>query len=336
MNKVLITGGCGFVGRHLVDAFADRGDEVTVLDLVAKPWRDDVTFVSVDIRDTNAVVPLAAGADVIVHNASLVHTKQNRVQDVWDVNLGGTRTMLAAADAHAVKRFVYISSASAVYEGRDIENGDETMPYPSISQAPYADSKIAAEKLVLAAASDVLGTVSIRPHVVFGPHDNRFLPAILAKAKTGQMKFSVGLQRKLSDFTYITNLVDATVAAADRAVPGSTVSGQAYFVTNGEPTAFFDFVDDVLEELGLPRTKYRVPYSVAYAAATVAEGIDTLRGGTLNAENGFSRFAIRYMCTHHYFSIDKAKRDLGWAPAVNLSEGIQRTVAHLRETDAWT
>lgn len=335
MSKVLITGGCGFVGRHLVDAFADRGDEVTALDLHAEPWRDDVNFISLDIRDKAGVDAAVQGNDVVIHNASLVHTKWNRIDDVWDVNLGGTESVLGAAQAHGVKRFVYISSASAVYEGSDIENGDETMPYPSVSQAPYADSKIAAEKLVLASANEVLGTCAIRPHVVFGPHDKRFLPAILAKAKNGQLKFSVGRQRKLSDFTYVSNLVDATLAAADKVEPGSPVSGQAYFVTNGEPRAFWDFIDQVLDELGLPATKYRVPYRVAYFAASIAEGVDTLRGGTLNAETGLTRFAIRYMCTHHYFSIDKAHRDLDWTPAVDLNEGIRRTVAHLRETGTW-
>ena len=85
----------------------------------------------------------------------------------------------------------------------------------------------------------------------------------------------------------------------------------------------------------MPKTKYRVPESVAWSIAAIKEGLDTLRGGTLNAEDGFTRFAIKYMCTHHYFRVDKARRDLGYDPKVDLSEGIRRTVAALRE-QGWT
>ena len=85
------------------------------------------------------------------------------------MNHGGSQTVLAAAKAEKVPKLVYVSTASAVYEGKDILNGDETMPYSSISQAPYADSKIAAEKELLAANGDEIATCSLRPHVIFGP-----------------------------------------------------------------------------------------------------------------------------------------------------------------------
>jgi sterol-4alpha-carboxylate 3-dehydrogenase (decarboxylating) len=111
--------------------------------------------------------------------------------------------------------------------------------------------------------------------------------------------------------------------------PDCVAACWANFVTNGEPMSFWEFIGTVLEKTGLPPTRGAVPYSVAYAAAAVAETWDTLRGGTLNSENGLSRFAVRYMCTHHWFSIERAKRELEWAPAVSLAEGIERTVAAL-------
>ena len=113
---------------------------------------------------------------------------------------------------------------------------------------------------------------------------------------------------------------------------GEPVAGQAYFVTNAEPMAFFDFVGRVLKQLDLPAPTRSVPYFVAYGVAAVAEAWDTLRGGTLNAEDGMSRFAIRYLCTHHWFNIDKAKRDLGYVPIVGIDEGIARTIAALPAT----
>ncbi len=332
-TRSLVTGGLGFVGRHLVNALADRGDEVTAADVRATPdmrWRDDVRLLQLDLRDADAVAAAVEGQDLVFHNASLVHTKHNRVRDVWDVNLGGTEHVLAACRAHGVKRLVYVSSASVVYEGRDIENGDEALPYSQVSQAPYADSKIAAEKLILAASGPELATVSLRPHVIFGPGDVRLLPTILERARAGKLKFQVGSGKHLSDFTYIDNLVDALLTAGDRLTPDSPIAGQAYFITNGEPMGFWDFVKRVLAGLELPPIRGRVPYALAYSVAALAEAWDTLKGGTLHAEDGMSRFAIRYLCTHHYFSIEKAARDLDYAPAISIAEGIARTVAAIK------
>lgn len=330
-RKILVTGGCGFIGSNLVNGFADLGHEVTVLDFGGKAFRDDVKFVDMNICDRQAVIDVCAGMDSIIHNASIVHTKHNQEDIVWDVNYGGTLNIMEACKVHKIPRLVYISSASAVYEGHDIEYGDETLPYSTISQAPYADSKIQAEKEVLAfSGTTVTQCCAIRPHVVFGVGDNRFMPTILLKAKEGKLKRAIGDRDKLSDFTYVSNLVDAVVMAEDHLVSGSPVCGQAYFITNGEPMAFFDFVEKVLVQLGYPPIVGKVPYWLAYTVAAVMEGIDTLRGGTLNAESGLSRFSVRYMVTHHYYSIEKAKRDFGWSPKVNLEEGIRLTVNALK------
>ncbi|MCX4243429.1 NAD-dependent epimerase/dehydratase family protein [Paraliomyxa miuraensis] len=330
-RTILVTGASGFVGRHLVDAFADRGGSVIAVDVAGKPWRDDIRWEHGDVRERERMVALCEGVDVVVHNASVVHTRRNKESFVWDVNHGGTRTMIDACRTAGVERLVYMSSASVVYEGRDIVGGDERLPYSSISQAPYADSKIAAEQDALAANGDDLAVCALRPHVVFGPHDQRLLPALLQRARAGKLKLGVGSGDKLSDFTYVSNLVDATVSAAERLAPGSAVAGQAYFITNGEPMDFFAFVDAVLVELGMPKIRGRVPFAVAYPVAAIKETWDTLKGGSLGNEGNFSRFSVRYMCTHHYFSIAKARRDLDYEPKVSIAEGIERTIEHLRE-----
>lgn len=330
-RRSLVTGGCGFTGEHLVDALVARGDEVTVVDARVTDPRDGVRYVETDLRNAEAVKAACEGVDVVFHNASVVHTRQTGVDTVWAVNLGGTRNMMEGCRAHGVRRFVYVSSASVVYEGESIENGDESLPYSRVSQAPYADSKIAAEKEVLAAHDPAgLMTVAIRPHLIFGPGDRRFLPAILDRARAGKLKFAVGLRRWQSDFTYVSNLVDALLAAADRLEPDAPLGGKAYFVTNGEPTPFFEFVGRVLHRMDLPPIRGAVPYRVAWAVAALAETYDNLRGVPVGVESGMTRFAIKYMCTHHYFSIARARRDLGYTPRVDIDEGIRRTVAHLR------
>jgi len=338
MTVSLVTGGCGFVGAAIARALKARGDEVIVLDLAPECPVDGVDYRRVDITDKAAVTEACRGVDTVIHNASIVHTKQNKQDVIWAVNLGGTENMLEAARQNEVPRFIYISSGSVVYEGKDIENGDESLPYSSVSQAPYADSKIEAEKLTLADnGKGGMATCALRPHVVFGPGDNRFMPNLLARGRKGQLSVQIGRGIWLSDYTYVSNMTDA-VLLADEALAkdglNSVAAGQAYFITNGEPMPFWDFIRKVAARLGFAPIKYRAPKSLIYAIAAVKEGIDTLKGGTLNAEDGMTRFAIRYMCTHHYFSIEKARRDLGYNPAVSVDEGIERTCQHLEATGA--
>ena len=113
----LVTGGAGFVGRALVDALIARGDDVIVVEPFGEPWRSDMRFERVDIRDTDKLASLCEGVTTVFHNASLVHTKHNRESDVWSVNLGGSRSVLRACWKARVKKLVYVSTASAVYEG---------------------------------------------------------------------------------------------------------------------------------------------------------------------------------------------------------------------------
>lgn len=331
MTRSLVTGGCGFVGRRLVDALLDRGDEVIVFDLAGEPWRDGMRLIRGDLCDAEAVAAACEGVDVVFHSASLVHTKRNRGELVRAVNVDGSRNVLAACRQHGIGKLIYVSSASVVYFGEDIRNGDETLPYPESFPALYAETKAIAERELLAASGDGPLTCAIRPHVVFGPGDTRLIPALLDRAKAGKMKFQVGSDEKLSDFTFVGNVIQALLLAEERLKPGSPVAGQAYFITNGEPMPFWHFVRRVVEPLGYAAPKMRIPFVVAYAAAAVREGVDTLlRGGTLHAEGGLSRFAIRYLCTDHYFSHAKATRDLGYVPATNLEQGIAETVASLR------
>ena len=336
MTKSLVTGGSGFTGSHLARALKERGDDLVVLDVAEGCPVEGVDFHRVDITDEGAVLGACQGVDVIFHNASFVQTKQIKVDLTWSVNLGGTENLLRAAQRHGIPRFVYVSSAGVVYEGRDIENGDESLPYASISISPYIDSKIAAEKAVLAAnGSHGVATVAIRPHIIFGPDDRRFIPGLIERMQAGRMRYQIGRGTWLSDFTYVGNLVDGLLLA-DQALTDksadSVAAGQAYFVTNGEPMPFWDFVKRVGSRLGLPPISFRVPYGPIYGIAAIAEWIDSLRGGgTMRDDAGLTRFAIRYLVTHHYYSISRARRELGYSPAVSIEEGIELTCKHLEE-----
>ena len=343
MARSLVTGARGFVGQWLVTALAERGDEVVATDIEApsdpSTLPEGVRFVRADLTDPIAMQAVCrdAAPASIFHSASVVHTRHFGADRLRAINVEGTRQLLDAAVAEGTQRFIYVSSASVVYDGRDIEDGDEGLPYASRFPAPYAATKAEAEAMVLSRArgGGDIRTVAIRPHVVFGPGDTRFLPAVLTRAKAGRLKLGVGRRQSLSDFTYIDNLTDALLRADDAlAGPDHVGNGEAYFVSNGEPMDFFDFVGRVLAALGLPPVKARVPYALAFGAAAVAERWQAMRGVPIGHEDGLSTFAVRYMCTHHYFSIAKARRDLGYVPQVSIDEGIRRTCAHLK-ADGW-
>ncbi|HEY8430198.1 MAG TPA: NAD-dependent epimerase/dehydratase family protein [Sandaracinaceae bacterium] len=326
--RALVTGANGFVGQHLVRALAARGDEVVALDL--SPWRGgdlaNVRSVAADVRDADAVARAVAGADVVFHAASRIQTRTTGADEVFDVNVRGTRNLMTACRANGVSRFVYVSSASVVYDGRDVENGEESLPYPSRFHAPYAKTKAQAEEEVLAANDASLATVALRPHIIFGPGDTLFFPAIVSRAKSGRLRAYVGDATKKSDFTYVGNVVDGLIAAGDALEPGGKLAGQAYFITNGEPLPFWEFVGRMLDGLGMPRPRWRVPFPIAYGAAAMREALDAMRG-IATTEESLTRFTIRYFTTHHYFSIAKAARDFGYEPRVSIDEGIARTVA---------
>lgn len=329
--RALVTGSNGFVGKHLTRALAARGDEVVAFDLTPGDFADaKIRSVTGDLRDAAALTAAAEKVDVVFHVASRVQTRRTGADEVREVNVGGTEKLLQACRDRNVGRFVYVSSASVVYGGQDVENGDETMPYPAHFHAPYAETKAVAERLVLESSGkgDVL-TCAVRPHIVFGPGDTRFFPAVLGRARSGRLKAYVGDARKLSDFTYVDNLVDGLLRAGDRLTPGSKVAGQAYFVTNGEPRSFWAFIGQLLDGLDLKRPGFRVPFPIAYSAAAVREGLDALRG-VATSEESLTRFTIRYLTTHHYFSHAKATRDLDYRPSVTLDEGIRRTLPSLK------
>ncbi len=333
--RALVTGGNGFVGRHLVRALAARGDEVVAMDLAE--WAGGAapsirSFVG-DLRDAAALERACEGADTVFHVASRVQTRKTGADEVFDVNVGGTRKLLAACRAKAVPRMVYVSSASVVYGGQDIAGGDESLPYPARFHAPYAEAKARAEEEVLRASDGALATCAIRPHIIFGPGDTRFFPAVLNRARSGRLKAYVGDPHKLSDFTYVDNLVDGLLTAGDALSSESKLAGQAYFLTNREPLSFWELVGRLLDGLGLARPTWRVPYPIAFGAAAVRETLDALRG-IATSEESLTRFTIRYLTTHHYFDCSKAERDWGYRPRVGLDEGIARTIASLTASPA--
>eukprot|EP01006_Ploeotia_vitrea_P006094 TRINITY_DN12260_c0_g1_i2.p2 TRINITY_DN12260_c0_g1~~TRINITY_DN12260_c0_g1_i2.p2 ORF type:complete len:198 (+),score=79.73 TRINITY_DN12260_c0_g1_i2:31-624(+) len=182
-KRVLVTGGCGFLGRNLVEMLLDCGAKVDVFDLfITEEYDPRVKFIKGNLLSDEELSAAVQGKDVVIHVASPAPTSNN--PKLFNaVNIGGTGKVIEMCVRHGVGSLVYTSSASVQYDGTDQRNHDEDTPLPAESWDPYTYSKLEAEKLVLQAGLEKrLATCAIRPHGIFGPGDRHFVPA-LAKVK---------------------------------------------------------------------------------------------------------------------------------------------------------
>ena len=330
-REILVTGGYGFIGSAVANELADLGHRVTAVDIQTLSFRNDVRYIELDISNSFQVLDVCKNIDSVIHCASVVQTSNVGRGRIWQVNFDGTKNILNACKTHKISRLVHISSASVIYEGIDIKNGDENHPYAQNPGSAYVESKLAAEQAVgTQCQTSATQTCILRPHLVFGPDDRRFIPNILQRARDGKLNRKIDVRSKLSDFTYISNLVDAIVLAEEKLGSDPSVNGQVFFITNGEPIPFFEFVEEFLAQLGYPPIKRKVPYWLAYTGAALIEMFNALRFQEPQPETGISRFAVKYQATDHYFCIDKARKELGWEPKIPLTEGIRLTADAFR------
>lgn len=324
----LVTGGGGFLGSAIVRRLRERGDHVHSLSRGQYPELAALGVVQHqgDIADSIAVSRAASGCDIVFHVAAKAGIA-GRYRAYHRVNVLGTANVLTACRHHGIARLVYTSSPSVIFDGRDMAGVDESVPYPSHHEAAYPQTKAIAERLVLRANGPTLATVSLRPHLIWGPGDNHLIPRLLARSRAGRLR-RIGREATRIDSVYIDNVADAHVLAAERLAPGSPIAGKAYFITQGEPVPMWDLINRILHAAGLGPVTQSVPTEWAYATGWLLE----LVYGVFwpNDEPPMSRFVARELTTAHWFDITAARRDLGYEPKVSLDEGMRRLAAFLR------
>jgi nucleoside-diphosphate-sugar epimerase len=325
MAKILVTGGGGFLGGAICRLLRARGDDVVSLARHRYPALDALGVVQVegDIAILDKVVEAATGCDAIIHVAAKPGA-WGSYASYYDANVRGTDHALAACDLLGIGRLVYTSTPSVAHAGGDLEGVDESVPYPTHFRAHYPATKAIAEQRVLAANGAKLATVALRPHLIWGPGDNHLLPRILARADAGRLRF-VGTVRKKIDVVYVDNAAQAHLDALDRLAPGAPCAGKAYFISQGEPIYADDMINRMLAACGRPLETRRVPYPVAYAAGAVLEAVWTVF--RLGGEPPMTRFVAEQLATAHWYDIGAARRDLGYAPAISIDEGMARLKA---------
>jgi len=320
--RALVTGGGGFLGSAIVGLLRERGQAVRSFSRQRYPHLAelDVEQFQGDLATLSAVERAVQGCDIVYHVAAKAGV-WGRYREFFAANVTGTNNVLDACRLHDVRRLVYTSSPSVVYQGGDMEGVDESAPYPKKFDAYYPETKAIAEQIVLAANGPKLATVALRPHLIWGPGDPHLIPRLLERARQGKLR-RIGKRANKVDVIYIDNAAHAHALAGDRLLPGSPIAGKAYFLSQGEPVVLWDFINRILEAANIPPVRNSVSFPLAWTAGIVLETAYRLL--MLKDEPPMTRFVARQLATSHWFNITAARRDLGYVPIVSTKIGLER------------
>jgi nucleoside-diphosphate-sugar epimerase len=309
VRRVGVTGAAGFVGRVLAARLRADGHEVVGIDVAA--LGPDVR--AADIRRPGAWQDALATCDAIVHTAALV--SQTASHDAaWAANVVGTRRVLDACTP--TTRIVHCSS-SAVYSPDRPPQVEESHPVRPTGR-PYGDTKIASEQVVLAAqVAGEADVVVLRPGDVYGAGSRPWTEIPVATMRAGRMVLPA-FGRGLIDPVYVDDLVDCVLAALTTPAPQARV----YNVAGGAPVTAAAFFGEYSRRLGLLRPRF-APTAVAVLLAEGLGRAQRLRG----ARSELGAGSIAMLTKTGGMSIARAQRELGWAPRIDLAEGMRRTCA---------
>jgi len=321
--STLVTGGTGFLGRRLVERLLAAGRSVTVLGRTPAPELEarGVRFICASLDDADAVRGACKGIESVFHAAAKVGV-WGRYNDFFRTNVLGTRALVEGCRVHGVRRLIYTSTPSVVYNGHDIAGADESLPLTTDCPSPYPLTKALAEREVLAANSATLRTIALRPHLVWGVGDPHLVPRVLARARAGRLRI-IGSGRNRVDMVHVENVVDAHLLAEKAGEPG-----RAYFITNGEPVVLWDWINQLLLALGEPPVTKKLSLGAATAAGAICEVLWSVL--PLRTEPPLSRFVAAELAKDHWFDVSAARRDLGYTPRISMAVGTAELVAHLR------
>lgn len=266
-----------------------------------------------------------ANQEAIVHLAAKVGVVGSR-QDFERSNVVGTDSLLQAATAAGVERFVHISSPSVAHAGSSLVGAGTEPADPSSTRGHYATTKAMAEQLVLGppttlAADSNMARIAIRPHLVWGPGDTQLVGRIVERAEQGRLA-TIGSGAALIDSIYIDNAVDAIIAGLDRC---PQVSGEAFVVSNNQPRPIAELIERIVAAAGGAPPRLRVPKTVARLGGAVAERV--WESAKREDDPPMTSFLAEQLSTAHWFDQRRTHEALQWIPVVSLDEGFRRLEA---------
>ncbi|KAG0480840.1 hypothetical protein HPP92_011698 [Vanilla planifolia] len=341
-------GRSSFVGRSLVAALLSDGryivrvvdpqpapDPTPSLSPFFKSGR--ISYHHVDIRYRSPSLPAAiTGAATVFHvdpTASALQLRPASSSDFHRFHLllvQSTRNLISACRECGVQRLVYVGSADVLVGGEsEVFCFDESVAYPEKYVDGLNELRAQTEAIVLGSnRMNGLLTCALRVSNPFGPSDDKLVPTLVKGAKEGWTKFIVGSGENLWDFTYIANVVHASIFA-ERALRLRTpyVDGRPFFITNKEPVKFWSFLSSILEGLGYPRPSIRLPAKLVFALAEIARLFQEKLHLPRASNPIVASSTIRSFSMTRTFDSSNAERILGYSPVVSLEDGITLTIA---------
>jgi nucleoside-diphosphate-sugar epimerase len=312
-----VTGGSGFIGGALIERLRAEGWDVRALARSETSERrvreHGAESVRGSLDDGDALRTGAEGCDVAFHAAAALGDWGDPAE-FERVNVGGTERVIAACRAAGVRRLVHVGTEAALMAGQPLVDVNEDAPLRPDSPAIYSATKAKAEQRVRAANGDGLETVVIRPRFVWGRGDTTLLPTMTRMVQSGRFRW-IGDGRHLTATTHVDNTVEGLWLGATKGRPGGV-----WFVTDGEPVVFREFVSRLLETQGVRPPDKSVPPAVARAAAPAAERVWRLLGRT--GPPPITRFATWIASQECTIDISRAERELGYRPIKTREEGL--------------
>jgi nucleoside-diphosphate-sugar epimerase len=313
MSTAFVTGASGFIGGALTRRLVTEGWTVRALarsEKSAKAVREHgATAVKGDLDDVQSMRDGMAGADVVFHCAAHLGEWGNP-EDFERVNVTGTGNAIRAAKDTGTPRFVHVGTEAALMNGRPLVGVDETAPLQTGSKALYPRTKALAEKEARQA-----GAVVIRPRLVWGPGDTTILPALTDAVRRKRFAW-IGGGRHRTSTTHVDNVVEGLLLGAQKGEPG-----EAYFVTDGEPQVFREFITRLLATQGIEVPDRSVPRAIPGALATVGEA--AWRVLPLPGRPPVTRLAFWLASQECTIDIARARRDLGYSPVTSVDQGME-------------
>jgi nucleoside-diphosphate-sugar epimerase len=320
----LITGATGFVGGHIVEACAGRGWNVRALARGSSDTglleRNNVTLIRGDLTDAAAVREALQGVEVVFHCAAKVGD-WGPVEEYRAVNVEALRGLLDACRPMPLKRFVHFSSLG-VYAARHHHGTDENEPLPAQHMDGYTQTKVESEQLVLRYHREhQLPVVVLRPGFIYGPRDRTLMPKLLDNLRRRKVRY-IGRGGRAMNCIYVGNLVEAALLAVEK----PEAVGQIYNLTDGEFISKRRFIESIADGAGLPHPKpVWVPLSLARVMAWWMER--QARKNNSPKPPRLTQGRLKLLGLNLDFSIDKAKRELGYLPRWSFDDGMRETVA---------
>jgi nucleoside-diphosphate-sugar epimerase len=269
-----------------------------------------------DIRDSDVVSAAIQGCDVVIHAAAKVGLVGS-FQEFFSTNVTGTENIMNAAADAGCRGVVYVSSPSVSYSTTPVE-GAVSPPATDDVMGHYSRTKSIAERAVL--KDHRLPTVALRPHLVWGPGDTQLVGRIVERAQQGRLVL-VNKGNAVVDSTYIDNVADALVAAAERIGVQENLDGRALVVSNGEPRTVASLVDSICIAAGVAYAPRSVSLRAAVILGSIIETVFKLRP---HSEPPLTKFTAYQLGISHWFDISETRKLLEWAPRINLDEGFAR------------